>query len=268
MVSVPTFTSRTFSEPATGKVLRASEMEVQQWAEIGEATGEELSVSSSHLQISEEAYDQLERDRQVQAIEDRRGNSGRAIISRSEAMDVPAPLQSQPGATAAQSVQDRIQREIEERYGVLAQGNADVRSSTHALGLAYDSLMAQVNQQRPGLGNSAFGFSVNAEGRLVLFNTQGLKDEEFAYLNDVLNGSQALVEKAVDLANAHITLAASQPWTRNLMLSRQNYAQTIDLGADLLYNRQARALPRGTGEIPAKPVDLNNYWRFQLEQKR
>ncbi|MDF2077554.1 hypothetical protein P2Q70_23455 [Pseudomonas mendocina] len=267
MVSIPTFTSQTFSEPATGKVLRATEIEVQQWSEIDEATGEALTVMSSNLQISEEAYDQLKIDRQVQAIQSQQGNSGKAVISRSVAMDVPAPLEREPGTSAPESVQEKIQREINDRYGVLDRGMADVRSSTEALGRTYDSLMAQVNQHRPGLGNSDFGFSVNAEGRIVILDPHGLKDEEVDYLDSVLNGSQTLVKEAIDVANAHIALASSQPWTRGLMLNRQNYAQTIDIGADLLYHREAKALPRGTGEIPTKSVDINNYWRFQLDLK-
>lgn len=267
MVSIPTFTSRTFSEPATGKILRATETDVQQWAEIDEVTGEELAVMSSNLQISEEAYEQLNLDRQVQAIQSQQGNSGNAVISRSVAIDVPTPLERESGGTAPESVQDRIQREINDHYGVLDQGIAEVRSSTETLERTYDSLMAQIDQHRPGLGNASFGFSVNAEGRIVILDPQGLKDEEVDYLDKALNGSEALVREAIDVANAHIALANNQPWTSRMEFSRQNYAQTIDIGADLFYRREAKALPRGTGEIPTKSVDMNNYWRFQLDLK-
>ncbi|VXC05658.1 conserved hypothetical protein [Pseudomonas sp. 8Z] len=271
MVSTPTFTSRTFSEPSTGKTLRATDIATQQWTESDESTGKEVTVMSSNLQISEEAYDQLKLDSQAQAIKSQQGNTGNAVISRSVAMDVPPPLASEPGGSAAESAQDKIKgeikREIIDRYGALDQSIADVRSSTNALAATYDSLMAQVNQHHPGLGNSAFGFSVNAEGNIVLLNTQGLKDEEADYLSKVLNGSPTLVKAAIDVANAHIALASNQSWTRGLQLNRQNYAQTIDIGADLFYQREAKALPRGTGEIPTKSVDLNNYWLFQLDNK-
>ncbi|MBL0949586.1 MAG: hypothetical protein IBJ08_02530 [Pseudomonas sp.] len=269
MVSIPTFTSRIFSDPATSKTLRATEIEAQQWTVIDELTKEEITVESSNLQISEQAYAQLEMDRQVQAIKSRQNHTGQAVITRSEAIDVPASVEIGPDRLATESHQDKIKRVIDEYfgYGAVDRGIAEVYSSTETLEQTYDNLMAQINQLRPSLGNSSFGFSVNEEGRIVILDPKDLKDEEIDYLEKALNSSQALVNDAIAVANAHIALANAQPWTRGLELNRQNYTQTIDIGADLLYRRQAESLPRGTDKIPTNPVDMSNYWRTQLDLK-
>ena len=269
MVSIPAFTSRTFSDPATGKTLCATEVEVQRWTEVDEHTQEEVTVESSNLQISEQAYAQLEIDRQAQAIKSRQSHASQAVITQSEAIDVPASVDIEPDRLANESSQDKIKRVIDEYfgYGAVDQGIAEVRSSTEALEQTYDNLMAQINQHHPGLGNSDFGFSVNEEGRIVILDAKGLKDEEIDYLDKALNGSSTLINNAIAIANAHIALANAQPWTRGLELNRQNYAQTIDIGADLLYRRQAESLPRGTDKIPTQPVDMSNYWRTQLDLK-
>lgn len=59
MISAPRFSSFTVNDPASNKVLRATEIPVETTTEIDEVTNEELTVKTSNVRISEEALDTL-----------------------------------------------------------------------------------------------------------------------------------------------------------------------------------------------------------------
>lgn len=271
MISAPRFSSFTVNDPTSNKVLRATEIPVETTTEIDEVTNEELTVKTSNVRISEEALDTLRLEQQTQAIRSQQTDTDKLVISQSQKIETPNALsedeQAEFMAWINETPQARVARGIREHLQVVDSATHEVSRSTQALEQTYNSLIERIDLHRPDLANKSFGFSVNAEGRIVLLDTNDLNAKQVDYLEQALNGSSTLVKQAIDVANAHIALAKAEWHTRGIVLNRDNYAKTIDVGADLAYRRAAKALPRGTGEIPTASLPVQDYWRQQLSDK-
>lgn len=271
MISAPRFSSFTVNDPTSNKVLRATEIPVETTTEIDEVTNEELTVKTSNVRISEEALDTLRLEQQTQAIRSQQTDTDKLVISQSQKIETPNALsedeQAEFMAWINETPQARVARGIREHLQVVDSATLEVSRSTQALEQTYSSLIERIDLHRPDLANKSFGFSVNTEGRIVLLDTDDLNAKQVDYLEQALNGSSTLVKQAIDVANAHIALAKAEWHTRGIVLNRENYAKTIDVGADLAYRRAAKALPRGTGEIPTAPLPVQDYWRQQLSDK-
>lgn len=271
MISAPRFSSFTVNDPASNNVLRATEIAVETTTEIDEVTNEELTVETSNVRISEEALDTLKLEQQAQAIRSQQTDTDKLVISQSQKIETPNALsedeQAEFMAWINETPQARAAREIREHLQAVDSATHEVNLSTQALEQTYNSLIERINQHRPDLANKSFGFSVNAEGRIALLDTDDLNAKQVDYLEQALNGSSTLVKQAIDVANAHIALAEVEWHTRGIVLTRENYAKTIDIGADLAYRRAAKALPRSTDEIPTTLIPVQDYWRQQLFDK-
>lgn len=271
MISAPRFSSFTVNDPASNNVLRATEIAVETTTEIDALTKEELTVETSNVRISEEAFDTLRLEQQAQTIRSQQTDTDKLVISQSQKIEMPNALSEDERAKLQDSLNEdpkiRAAREIKERFQTIDKATSELHLSTDALEQTYNSLIDRINLHRPDLANKPFGFSVSAEGRIVLLDTDDLNAKQVDYLEQALNGSSTLVKQAVDVANAHIALTEAEWATRGIALNRDNYAKTIDIGADLAYLRAAKALPRGTGAIPTAPVPVQDYWRQQLVDK-
>lgn len=268
MVSIPKFTSFSAVDPASNKLLRATEIDVERTIGVDEVTKEEVTIESSNVRISEEAYDKLKLERQAEVIRNKKVNSESLVISQGVKIDNPNVLSEEESKALLDSLNEdpltRMYREIGERLQVIDGATAELRTTTERLDHAYDGLMERIGQHRPDIASKSFGFSINAENRIVLLDADSLNAEQADYLAQVLNGSNALVSGAIDIANAHISLTEAEWWSRGLVFNRDNYAKTIDIGADLSYRRAAKALPRGSDYIPSAPINVHDYWRQQL----
>ncbi|MBD9416701.1 hypothetical protein IB234_19225 [Pseudomonas sp. PDM16] len=268
MVSIPKFTSFSVVDPASNKLLRATEIDVERTVGVDEVTKEEVTIETSNVRISEEAYDKLKFERQAELIKSQKANSESLVISQGVKIDNPNVLSEEESKALLDSLNEdpltRMYREIDERLQVIDGATAELRTTTEKLDHAYDGLMERIGQHRPDIASKSFGFSINAESRIVLLDGDSLNAEQADYLEKVLNGSNALVSGAIDIANAHISLTEAEWWSRGLVFNRDNYAKTIDIGADLSYRRAAKTLPRGADYIPPAPVNVQDHWRQQL----
>ncbi|MGE8362761.1 hypothetical protein [Pseudomonas sp.] len=270
MTDRPVFNSYTVADHRSNDVWRVTkptEATPSYVTELNE-DGEPIQVGNA-VHISQEAFD---RYRDYSESLRAAGTHSRALdISSGVRMHDPDALSEAESNALLESLRldplTRTFREIEARFQAIDKATLELRETSEGLAQAYDSLMTSLSQQRPDLADKAFGFSVNAEGRIVLLDTDNLNGEQIDYLDQALNGSSTLVRQAVDVANAHIALTDAEWWNKGIILNRENYARTIDLGADLSYRRASKALPRGTDYIPPTPVNVQDYWRQQLTSK-
>lgn len=267
MSNMPVFNSYTLADPRSNEVWRVTqrtETHPGHTTELNEE-GEVVEVGN-RVHISQEAFDRY-RD-YTESLQAASANN--SLLNVSGGGD-PNALDEDASKALLDSLNEdplsKVFREIGERFQTMDEATVELRDTTQALEQTYDSLMARINLHRPDLADKPFGFSVNAEGRIVLLDTDSLNAEQIDYLEQALNGSSTLVRQAQDVANAHIALTDAEWWNKGIVLNRDNYANTIDLGADLSYRREAKALPRGTDYIPSAPVNVQDYWRQQLTDK-
>lgn len=267
MSNMPVFNSYTLADPRSNEVWRVTqptETHPGHTTELNEE-GEVVEVGN-RVHISQEAFDRY-RD-YTESLQAASANN--SLLNVSGGGD-PNALDEDASKALLDSLNEdplsKVFREIGERFQTMDEATVELRDTTQALEQTYDSLMARINLHRPDLADKPFGFSVNAEGRIVLLDTDSLNAEQIDYLEQALNGSSTLVRQALDVANAHIALTDAEWWNKGIVLNRDNYANTIDLGADLSYRREAKALPRGTDYIPSAPVNVQDYWRQQLTDK-
>lgn len=267
MSNMPVFNSYTLADPRSNEVWRVTqptETHPGHTTELNEE-GEVVEVGN-RVHISQEAFDRY-RD-YTESLQAASANN--SLLNVSGGGD-PNALDEDASKALLDSLNEdplsKVFREIGERFQTMDEATVELRDTTQALEQTYDSLMARINLHRPDLADKPFGFSVNAEGRIVLLDTDSLNAEHIDYLEQALNGSSTLVRQAQDVANAHIALTDAEWWNKGIVLNRDNYANTIDLGADLSYRREAKALPRGTDYIPSAPVNVQDYWRQQLTDK-
>lgn len=270
MTDIPAFNTYTVADPKAGDVWRVTKPTEANPSHVTALNedGEQIEVGNQ-VHISQEAFDKY-RD-YTESLQVAGANSRTLAISAGVRIHDPNALSEEESKALVDRLNEtpraRMQREMDERFQAIDNETIRLHTSTEALEQTYNSVMARIGQQRPDLANKPFGFSVNVQGEIVLQNTQGLNAEQVDYLGQALNGEKALVKQAVDVANAHISLTEAESWNKGITLNRENYAKTIDLGADLSYRREAKALPRGTDYIPSAPVRVENYWRQQLADK-
>lgn len=268
MINMPKFTSYSVADPSSNKVMRATEIEVERRIEIDDITKEELTIETSNVRISEEAFDKIRIERQLAAIENRQTGTDTLNLSAGLKINNPNILSEEESKALLDSLiedpMSKTLREIGERLQVVDNVTVELQVASEALEQTYSSLMKGIQQDRPDLANKDFGFSIDTEGAIVLRNTDSLNAEQIGYLEHALNNSSTLLKQAADVANAHVALSEAEWWHKSVTLNRENYAKTIDLGADLSYRRAAKALPRGTDYIPATPINVQDYWRNQL----
>ncbi|GKV82039.1 MULTISPECIES: hypothetical protein [Pectobacterium] len=136
---------------------------------------------------------------------------------------------------------------------------------TKQMDQTYSSFLDQLAEDHPDLKGAFFGFSVNKDGTLFVTQSEGLDREQIDRLEKALNGSDALVSLANDLADAQIAVFnAQRGFNTQQTLNRDNYGQTIDMGIDILTRHLARSAPRdgSASEIHQRNWDSN--WYNQL----
>lgn len=270
MNNLPVFNSYTLADHGSGEVWRVTRPTEANPSQVTELNQEgELIQVGDPVHISQEAFDKYQD--YSESLQAASANSSKLAVSAGVPIHDPNALSAAESKALLDSLNEdpttKMYREIAERFQSIDSATSELRVTSQALEQTYDSLMERVQQHRPDLTDKSFGFSVSAEGRIVLQNSDELNAEQVDYLDKVLNGSSALVKQANDVANAHIALTQAEWWNKGLVLDRDNYARTIDLGADLSYRRAAKAIPRGTDYIPTTPVRVENYWRQQLLDK-
>ncbi|MFJ5472231.1 hypothetical protein [Pectobacterium carotovorum] len=185
-------------------------------------------------------------------------------------------LRTAEGAKAGQSsrlseeeqtrlMESMLASSLDEYLGVLDEVSGNLSSVTKQIDQIYSSFLDQLAEDHPDLKDAFFGFSVNKDGTLSVTQSAELNREQINRLEKALNDSDELVALANDLADAQIavfnTIRGENP---QKTLNRDNYAQTIDMGIDLLTRHLARSAPRdgSASEIHQRNWDSN--WYNQL----
>lgn len=128
---------------------------------------------------------------------------------------------------------------------VLRSANEIFGNTEAALGqvqTAYNDVVERLAASNPELANKEFGFSVGADGRLVLTSTGDLSDRQAEQVSDALNASSTLVAAANRYAQLHIEMVESDDVSMygKFHLDLSNYAQTIDIGKEIQAIEQGR----------------------------
>ncbi|MGE8497918.1 MAG: hypothetical protein ACN6O6_10460 [Pseudomonas sp.] len=270
MNNLPVFSSYTLADHRSGEVWRVTKPTEANPSYVTELNEDgELIQVGNHVHISQEAFAKYQD--YTESLQAAGANNSKLAISAGVPIHDPNALGEEESKALLDSLHEdpttRMYREISERFQTIDKATVELRTASEKLEQTYDSLMARISHHHPNIANKPFGFSVSAEGRIVLQNTDSLNAEQIDYLDKALNGSNALVQQANDVANAHIALTDAEWWNKGIILNRENYANTIDLGADLSYRRASKALTRGTDYIPPTPVNAQDYWRQQLTSK-
>lgn len=154
---------------------------------------------------------------------------------------------------------------LDEYLGVLDEVSGNLSSVTKQIDQVYSSFLDQLAEDHPDLKGAFFGFSVNKDGTLSVTQSGDLNREQVNRLEKVLNGSDELVALANDLVDAQIavfnTIRGANP---EKTLNRDNYAQTIDMGIDLLTRHLARSAPRDASASEIHKRNWDSNWYNQL----
>ncbi|QLF93653.1 hypothetical protein HW090_10780 [Pseudomonas sp. ABC1] len=267
MNNMPIFNSYTVADHKSGEVWRITKpTEYNPDNVTKQSDASEQIEAGNHVHISQQAFDKYKD--YAESLQTINTNGSKPVISDGVRIHDPNALSEKESEALLNSLNEdptiKMYREIAERFQLIDIATIELRTTTEKLEQTYNTLMEQVGRQRPDLKNKSFGFSVSAEGRIVLQRTGSLSTEQIDYLDKAFNGSSTLVKQAINVAEAQIALTKAEGWNKGFIFNRDNYTNTIDLGADLSYRRESKALPRGTGQIPTAPVKIENYWRTQL----
>lgn len=180
-------------------------------------------------------------------------------LSEQDQQALSASLRQDPAAVAIQALETQAQ--------AMKTANLQLSAISSKIEQTYTRLLETITSTQPDLKGADFGFSVDATGALVLTNAETLSADQKDRLLGALNGSDELVKQANDLADAQIALFEVERLSLGKDFNRANYAQTIDIGAELLARVAARNAPRDSSGGGLHQLNLANNWRQQVWTK-
>lgn len=191
-------------------------------------------------------------------------------VSHSVALSVAGMIHNPSGLSAEESEAFLANLPID-RLGLVERQQQEMNAANAVLGATsrqieqtYTDLLEAIHAERPDLQDASFGFSVEAGGRLTLTNIEGLDSDQAAWLDHALNASADLVKQAGELADAQIALFKVENFSLGIDFDRDNYARTIDIGAELLARAGARDASRSDSASGVHQRNWDNNWRQQL----
>ena len=180
-------------------------------------------------------------------------------LSEQDQQALSASLRQDPAAVAKQALETQAQ--------AMKTANLQLSAISSTIEHTYTRLLETITSTQPDLKGADFGFSVDTTGALVLTNAETLSADQKDRLLGALNGSDELVKQANDLADAQIALFEVERLSLGRDFNRANYAQTIDIGAELLARVAARDAPRDSSGGGLHQLNMANNWRQQLWTK-
>ena len=238
-------------------------------AETDPTVGSDMPVERTRLQISQEALDRF----QAYAETAKTGSPPSRTLSLSEGVELHAPgalSERDQQALIASLHRDplAVAKEALETQGqAMKAANLQLSAISVTIEQTYTGLLETIASAHPDLQGAAFGFSVDVTGALVLTNANELSADQRDRLLQTLNASHDLVKQANDLADAQIALFEVERFSLGRDFNRSNYAQTIDIGAELLTRVAVRSAPRDGPADGLHQKSLENNWREQLWSK-
>lgn len=216
------------------------------------ADSSSTAQSSTTVSISQQAIDLLQAETQAKSSADVLKLSSQIL------KDIPAELSEEQRLL----LNDPLAMQI----NTVASGTRMLNAISTQIEQTYMSLREEIFRQNPDLKDAEFGFSLSAEGEILVSNPQGLSDEQILRLGRALNASRELVEQANTLADAQVALFNVEAASPDIVFNRGTYAQTIDIGAELLSRNTARTAPTDESGTDAHQQHWDNSWRQQVDQ--
>ncbi|MEI7188712.1 hypothetical protein [Dickeya dianthicola] len=244
MNSIPAFGSLPIADPDSKLNWRTTQnTSGQQQTDDGIAATSEVKVERQAVAISAEAFNKYYTE--IQA-------GDRA---------------SKPLVITAEEMHANFMELLAEKLKKMDEASNALHTISEQIDQTYQSFMDKLVKDNPDLKEASFGFSVNQYGRLVVTQTQGLNQEQVTRLEQALNSSRELVEQANKLANAQIAVFDAEDFDLGVSFNRDNYAQTIDIGAEILTRNLARVAPHDDSGMEIHQRSWDNNWRQQLLTK-
>lgn len=201
-------------------------------------TGSGKLAERTRVQISQEALDKFQAYTEAAKTGSTPSLSEGVKFHTAEALSaqdqqaLSASLRQDSAAVAKQALETQAQ--------AMKTANLQLSATSSTIEQTYTRLLETITSTHPDLKGADFGFSVDATGALVLTNAETLSAGQKDRLLGALNGSDELVKQANDLADAQIALFEVERLSLARDFNRADYAQTIDIGAELLSGRCPR----------------------------
>ncbi|WP_107760642.1 hypothetical protein [Dickeya sp. Secpp 1600] len=260
MNSIPTFGSYTVADPQSGQSWRVTHSTAEQQVDNSGAVADEVKIERQDVNISAEALSKYQA--YIEARKSGDATSNQVTISEGIALQVPDALSEEEYAKLMTPTDTWA-----ERMKTVDQATLNLRSASAQIEPTYMSFLEQLGKDNPDLKGATFGFSVSKYNRLVVTGAQGLNLEQIQRLEQALNSSRELVDQANKLADAQIALFEAESPNAIISFNRDNYAQTIDIGTELLTRNRARYAPRDGSANDVHQKNWDNNWRQQLARK-
>lgn len=230
-------------------------------------TGDVVSITEKSViqtvDISQEALAKFQAYTEEQKADDTashplRTAEGAAVVQR-------GPMSEEEQAAlieASATVRDKF---ITEYLTELDKVWTHLSTVTKQIDQTFSSFLDQLAKDHPDLKDVFFGFSVNKDGTLFVTQADGLNKEQMTRLNQALNDDDDLVSQANELADAQIAaFEVHDGFNTKKTFNRDNYAQTIDMGIDLLTRYLARSAPHDETAVKIHQRNWNTNWYNQL----
>lgn len=231
----------------------------------GTGTGSDKLAERTRVQISQEALDKF------RAYTETAKTGSTTSLSEGVKFHTPGASSEQDqqrlSASLRQDSAAVAKQALETQAQAMKTANLQLRAISSTIEQTYTRLLETITSTQPDLKGADFGFSVDAKGALVLTNAETLSADQKDRLLGALNGSDELVKQANDLADAQIALFEVERLSLGRDFNRANYAQTIDIGAELLARVAARDAPRDSSGGGLHQLNMANNWRQQLWTK-
>ncbi|RNM25027.1 hypothetical protein EFS38_07290 [Dickeya undicola] len=221
---------------------------------------DEVKIERQDVNISAEALSKYQAYIEARKSGDTTANQ--VTVSEGVALQVPDALSEEEYAKLMTPTDTWA-----ERMKTVDQATLNLRSAAAQIEPTYMSFLEQLGKDNPDLKGATFGFSVSKYNRIVVTGAQGLNQEQIQRLEQALNSSRELVDQANKLADAQIALFEAESPDAKIAFNRDNYAQTIDIGAELLTRNRARNAPRDGSANDVHQKNWDNNWRQQLARK-
>ncbi len=188
------------------------------------------------------------------------------MAKRQGAMPAPDQLASayeQLAAIEGESL-GALAEDLRARRTVLGKAIPEYEATHQRLEAAYTAFVKDFLGDHVQFERASFGFSVEADGKLVAKNTGVFSEGEIYHFERALNQSPELVALSGRLADLSIAIYEAEERQRPFKFNRDNFAQTIDIGAALLSKRDAREAPSDPSANDIHRKSWDNEWRQQL----
>ncbi len=260
MSSIPSFGSYAIADPQSKDIWRVTTNPVKHaTGDDGASTSVDPKVEHEIVEISQEGRNRYRVDAEKLAAAGEAGTRHGVV----ESGKIHIPVMTPEERERFEWVFD-ADAEFKARGEVLSKLNPEFLAINERMEDAYADFVNKFLNDNPDFKDASFGFSVDATGKLVAKNTDGLNAGQIFRFEKALNESTELVKMSSQLADLNIQIYDAENHHPYFKFDRNTFAQTIDLGAALLTRHAARHAPRDetAGDVHMKNWDNN--WRQQL----